>query len=237
MPVGEVVQMADQAAATVGVTPSRRHKALPMSHALRAQEPAIGFLVTAYGGIVLVASVPLTLLTQHLPRRLVLCCVLAALVVTSLSSAAASTNEVLLWSRVATALSQVPFWALVVPTAAGLVPPAERGRAVAAVFAGVSIANVIGVPGGTWIGQAGGWRASFVSIAALALMVTALLRPCPLGALMSGPPTTRTRAASGSWSRSQYWSPPVLSSPTPTWHRSSWRRAASTWRRQSSRRQ
>ena len=57
MPVGEVVQMADQAAATVGVTPSRRHKALPMSHALRAQEPAIGFLVTAYGGIVLVASV------------------------------------------------------------------------------------------------------------------------------------------------------------------------------------
>jgi len=112
MPVNEVVHMADQAAATVGVTPSRRHKALPlaalslaafayvsteslpigllvpMSHALRAQEPAIGFLVTAYGGIVLVASVPLTLLTQHLPRRLVLCCVLAAFVVTSLSSAA-----------------------------------------------------------------------------------------------------------------------------------------------------
>jgi MFS transporter, DHA1 family, inner membrane transport protein len=47
---------------------------LPMSKSLHAQEPAIGLLVTAYGAVVVVASVPLTLLTQRLPRRLVLCC-------------------------------------------------------------------------------------------------------------------------------------------------------------------
>ena len=104
---------------------------LPMSKGLRAQEPAIGLLVTAYGAVVVVASVPLTLLTQRLPRRLVLCCVLAAFVVASLSSAAAPSYEALLGARLVTALSQALFWALVIPTAAGLASPAAgacRGR-------------------------------------------------------------------------------------------------------------
>jgi DHA1 family inner membrane transport protein len=153
---------------------------LPMSKGLRAHETAIGFLVTAYGAVVVVASVPLTLLTQRLPRRLVLCCVLAVFVLASLASAAAPTYGVLLGTRLVTASSQALFWALVVPTAAGLGSPAARGRAVAIVFAGVSLANVVGVPGATWLGQVAGWRLPFVAIAALALLAlltTATLLP------------------------------------------------------------
>jgi MFS transporter, DHA1 family, inner membrane transport protein len=143
---------------------------LPMSKGLRAPEPAIGLLVTAYGAVVVVASVPLTLLTQRLPRRLVLCCVLAAFVVSSVSSAAAPTYGVLLGARVVTALSQALFWALVIPTAAGLASPGAQGRAVAAIFGGVSMANVAGVPGATWLGQVGGWRLPFIAISALAML-------------------------------------------------------------------
>ena len=76
----------------------------------------------------------------------------------------------------------------------------EHGRAVAAVCRGVD-SQCHRCAGGDLDRSGWGMARSFVSIAALALMVTALLRPCPLGALMSGPPTTRTRAASGSWSR------------------------------------
>jgi len=153
---------------------------IPMSKGLHATEPAIGFLVTAYAAVVVVASVPLTLLTRNLPRRLVLSCVLAAFVVTSLVSATAASYSMLLWARMATALSQALFWALVIPTVAELVPAAARGRVIATVFGGVSLANVAGVPGATWLGQAAGWRMSFVAIGAfafLALMTTATLLP------------------------------------------------------------
>jgi len=78
---------------------------VPMSKGLRAEEPAIGLLVTTYGAVVVVASVPLTLLTRRLPRRLVLCCVLAVFVAASVSSAATSTYGALLGARLVTALS------------------------------------------------------------------------------------------------------------------------------------
>ncbi|MBO3750665.1 MFS transporter [Streptosporangiaceae bacterium NEAU-GS5] len=144
---------------------------------------AIGLLVTGYGLVVVVASIPLTQLTRRVPRRLLLSSLLAMFVAASVLSAAASGYAVLLGARVVTALSQALFWAVVVPTATSLFRPEVHGRVVAVVFGGSSLAAVLGVPAGTWLGQQAGWRASFLALAAVAVLalvvIASLLPPTP----------------------------------------------------------
>jgi DHA1 family inner membrane transport protein len=141
-----------------------------ISRDLRASLSAVGLLVTCYGLVVVVASIPLTHLTRRIPRRLLLSGLLAVFVVATLVSAFAADYATLLGARIVTALSQALFWSIVVPTAAGLFSPRVRGRALAMVFAGGSLAAVLGVPAGTWLGQLAGWRTSFVALSAIGLL-------------------------------------------------------------------
>lgn len=153
---------------------------LPIAADLRVSPSTVGLLVTAYGLVVVVASIPLTYVTRGLPRRILLAVPLAVFGMASLVSATASSYEMLLVSRVVTALSHGLFWALVVPAAASLFGPGVRGRVVAVVFAGASLAAVAGVPAGTWIGQLAGWRVAFLALSAVvlaALLVVVSLLP------------------------------------------------------------
>src|ERR1700744_4607346 len=93
-----------------------------------------GLLVTWYGLIVVVATLPLTQLTRRGPRPR---------------------------PRGPRALGPAVLWAVVVSSAAGLFPPRVRGRAVGLVFAGSSLAALLGVPAGTWLGPHLRWRGSF----------------------------------------------------------------------------
>ena len=129
-----------------------------MTADLDVSPSAVGLLVTYYGLVVVVASLPLTHVSRRVPRRLLLSGLLAVFVLATWMSAAASRHRVLLAARVVTALSQALFWSIVVPTAAGLFPPRVRGRVIAVVFAGSSLAAVLGLPVGTWLGQQAGWR-------------------------------------------------------------------------------
>jgi len=133
----------------------------------------VGLLVTWYGVIVVVASFPLTQLTRRLPRRHLMSGLLAVFVLGSLGSALAPGYGPLLASRIVTALSQAVFWAVVVSSAAGLFPQRVRGRAVGLVFAGSSLATLLGVPAGTWLGQHFGWRVSFAALAVIGLLAMA----------------------------------------------------------------
>jgi DHA1 family inner membrane transport protein len=137
-----------------------------------------GLLVTWYGLVVVAASIPLTHLTRRVPRRLLLSGVLAVFVVTSWVSAAASSYSMLLSARVVTALSQALFWSVVVPTAAGLFPPRVRGRVIAVVFAGSSLAAVLGLPVGTWLGQQAGWRTAFLALSGFGLAAMVTIAAC-----------------------------------------------------------
>jgi len=153
---------------------------LMISADLRSTPAAVGLLVTSYGLVVVVGSLPLTHLTRRVPRRLLLTVLLAVFVVATLASAVAPDYATLLAARVVTALSQALFWSIVVPTAAGLFSPAVRGRVVGIVFAGGSLAALLGVPAGTWLGQQAGWRVSFFvlsGIVLLAMLGTARLLP------------------------------------------------------------
>lgn len=134
---------------------------------------AIGLLVTCYGLVVVVASIPLTHLTRRVPRRTLLSGLLGIFVVATFVSAVASNYGVLLGARIVTALSQALFWSIVVPTAAGLFSPRVRGRVLAMVFGGSSLAAVLGVPAGTWFGQLAGWRTSFVALSVIGLLALA----------------------------------------------------------------
>jgi len=151
-----------------------------ISSSLHSSLPATGRLVTVYAAINVFLSAPLAHLTKGLPRKRLLSLLLGALVLTSLAAAATSGYWWLMGVRVVTALAQAVFWSLVIPTAASLFPPGMTGRAVAWVLGGASLAVVLGVPAGTWLGQVAGWRASFGGVAALAAIVSvpvALLLP------------------------------------------------------------
>jgi DHA1 family inner membrane transport protein len=129
-----------------------------------------GLLVSVYGLAVAVTAIPLTRLAGGIPRRWLLAGLLAVFVVATGASAAAPSYQVLMAARVVTALSQAVFWSVAGVAAAGLFPPRVRGRATTVVVAGASLAPVLGVPAGVWIGQQAGWRVAFLAVGALALV-------------------------------------------------------------------
>src|SRR3954447_10550619 len=124
----------------------------PIAVDLGATPAAVGLLVTGYGLVVVVTSIPLTRWTRRVPRRRLLTVLLGVFVLATTASALVDAYPVLLATRLVGALSQALFWSIVVPTAATLVPARVRGRALSILFAGSSLAAVAGVPVGTWLG-------------------------------------------------------------------------------------
>ncbi len=151
-----------------------------MAGSLHSSVSAVGLLVTVYAAVVVISSAPLTHLTGRLPRRPLVCGLVAVLSLSTLASATAGSYGWLLATRIVTALAQALFWSIVAVTAVSLFPPEVRGRAVAGVFGGVPLALVLGVPAGTWLGQLGGWRLPFFVLSGLGaaiLAATAVLLP------------------------------------------------------------
>jgi predicted MFS family arabinose efflux permease len=143
---------------------------------LHVRASSVGLLVTAYGLVVVVATLPLTRLTRGWSRRRLLGVLLGVFVGATALSAAAPGYAVLLVARVVTALSQAVFWAIVSPATAALFPPAARGRAVSILYVGSSAATLAGVPAGTWLGQVSSWRVPFAVLSALGILVMIALR-------------------------------------------------------------
>ncbi|MFF9094129.1 MFS transporter [Streptomyces sp. NPDC014802] len=141
-----------------------------VSDDLRVSLSAVGLLVTGYGVTVAVASVPLTHLTRAMPRRHVLTGLLVALAVSSLVAALTPSYGLLLAARLLTALAQALFWAVMGPVAVGLFPHDVRGRVVAALSVAGSLALVLGVPAGTWLGRLSVWRVPVATLAGPALV-------------------------------------------------------------------
>lgn len=141
-----------------------------ISESLRVSVSAVGLLVTGYGVAVAVASLPLAYVMRAVPRRHVLTGLLAALVVSSLVAALATSYWVLLVARLLTALAQALFWAVMGPVAVGLFTPEVRGRVVGALSVAGSLALVLGVPAGTWLGRRSGWHMPIALLAALGLV-------------------------------------------------------------------
>ncbi|GIE36702.1 MFS transporter [Actinoplanes italicus] len=148
---------------------------LPMAADLDVSPSRVGMLVTVYGAVVMITSVPLTVLSRRVSRRWLLSGLLAGFIVSNAAMVLATSFAQAVMARVATGLTHALFWAVVVPAAAELFRPGLRGRVVAAVFAGGNVALLVGVPAGTWLGEKAGWQASFLAVAGLGAVVLAMV--------------------------------------------------------------
>ncbi|WP_406229267.1 MFS transporter [Streptomyces anthocyanicus] len=142
----------------------------PIAESFQVSLSAVGLLVTGYGVTVALASVPLAHVTRSIPRRHVLTGLLTALVLSSLVASLAPSYWLLLAARLLTALVQALFWAVMGPVAVGLFAPQVRGRVVGALSVAGSLALVLGVPAGTWLGRQGGWQVPIALLAGLGLV-------------------------------------------------------------------
>ena len=140
----------------------------PDLHRSRSQ---VGLLVSGFAFVVLLASVPLARLTYRIPRRPLLGVTLTMFAAANAVAALASTYAVLAGSRLVVALTQALFWSVAAATVTGPFPLRMRGRVVALFSSGASLATVLGVPFGTWLGQQAGWRAAFAAVAAAGLVI------------------------------------------------------------------
>lgn len=161
----------------IGVTEFAPMGMLPViAQDLHVSIPSAGLLISAYAfGVVL--GVPLmTLTTGRVPRRTLLIALAAIFTIGNLLAAMSGSYGMLLAARIVTSLNHGAFFGVGSVVAASLVPPERRAAAVAAMFMGLTIANVVGVPVATWAGEVLGWRASFWGISALGLLTIAALR-------------------------------------------------------------
>jgi DHA1 family inner membrane transport protein len=161
----------------IGVTEFAPMGLLPViAGDLHVSIPTAGLLISAYALAVVIGAPLMTLTTGRVPRRALLIGLAGIFTAGNLLAAISDSYGMLLAARLLTALNHGAFFGVGSIVAAGLVAPERRASAVAAMFMGLTIANVVGVPLATWAGEHLGWRASFWGIAALGLATMAALR-------------------------------------------------------------
>ncbi|QCI11797.1 MFS transporter [Pseudomonas putida] len=160
----------------IGVTEFAPMGMLPsIATGLGVSIPAAGLLVSAYAVGVLIGAPLMTLATVKIPRRYLLIGLMAIFTLGNLMSAVASDYLSLLLARVVTSLNHGAFFGVGAVVAASVVPPEKRAGAVAAMFMGLTLATIGGVPLATWFGEMFGWRTAFWGIAGLGLVAMAAL--------------------------------------------------------------
>ncbi|MHA4779555.1 MFS transporter [Streptomyces sp. MSC1_001] len=132
--------------------------------------PAAGLLVTGYALGVVVGAPLLTVLGTKVSRKRMLMLLMGLFVLGNLLSALAPSFGLMLAGRVVASLAHGSFFGIGSVVAAELVAPEKKAGAIATMFTGLTVANIVGVPLGTFIGQAVGWRTTFAVVAALGVI-------------------------------------------------------------------
>ena len=159
-----------------------------VSQDLQISIPTAGTLISGYALGVAVGAPVLTLLTRQWPRKRLLLALLAIFIAGNVAAAFASSYEWLLAARLLTSLTHGTFFGVGAVVATGLVAPEKKASAIALMFSGLTLATLLGVPAGAWIGQQFGWRMALVAVSiigVLAMGIVALLVPRQIAA--SGP--------------------------------------------------
>ncbi len=161
----------------IGVTEFSPMGLLPvMATDLGVSIPIAGLLVSAYAVGVMLSAPLMTLATARLPRRTLLIGLMGIFTLGNFLSAVATDYYMLLIARIITSLNHGTFFGVGSVVAASVVAPDKRAAAVAAMFMGLTIATIGGVPLATWVGEVAGWRAAFWGITALGVLAMMALR-------------------------------------------------------------
>src|SRR5580692_4687784 len=154
--------------APVGLLPA-------IGHAFGVAESTAGLLVSLYAVLVAALAVPLTLATKRVPGKRLLLIAMSSYTISNVISALAPSLAVLAVGRAVGGVTHALFCSVFIGYATRLVPPAQTGRALALASVGVPAGFVLGVPLATTLGNAVGWRAAFVALAALTAVVGVLI--------------------------------------------------------------
>ncbi len=165
--------------------------------------PAAGHIISAYAVGVVVGVPIIAIFGAKLPRRGLLVALMVAFALGNAASAAASSYGFLTLARFFAGLPHGAYFGVASLVAAGLAAPGRKGRAIALVMLGLSIANVVGVPAATWLGQNLGWRTAYVAVTVLGLLTVTLV-------LLFVPSVPGDRAATGRRELSAFKRPQVL---------------------------
>lgn len=152
----------------------------PIADDMGVSIPQAGLLISAFAIGMVIGAPLLAVATLRLPRRTTLITLITVFGLGQIAGALAPTYELLFASRVVSALACAGFWAVGAAVAIAMVPVNARARAMAVMLGGLSIANVLGVPLGAFLGDSFGWRSAFWAVAAasaVALVGVATLIP------------------------------------------------------------
>ena len=153
---------------------------VPLADSFAISPAEAGFVLTIYALTYAVASPLAVAASGTWPRWIVLCLGMALFGLAALASALAPTPTTLFAARVLAAIGAGLFSPVAAAVAAAASPPEERGKALARVFLGLTLAQVLGVPAGSFLAYSVGWQATFALVAVLAaLCVAGLLRIVP----------------------------------------------------------
>ncbi|MFE2941373.1 MFS transporter [Streptomyces sp. NPDC059255] len=137
--------------------------------------PTAGYLVSAYAIGVVIGAPLLTAVGSRIPRKRMLLLLMGLFIVGNLASALAPGFGWLLAGRVLAGLPHGAFFGVGAVVAARLVREGRQARAVATMFLGLTVANIVGVPAATLLGQHLGWRATFLVVTVIGLVALAAL--------------------------------------------------------------
>ncbi|KGT86446.1 arabinose transporter permease [Erwinia typographi] len=137
---------------------------------LQVSIPSAGWLISGYALGVAIGAPIMALLTAKLPRKRTLTLLMVIFIIGNVLCALAYSYNLLMVARVITALCHGAFFGIGAVVAASLVAPGKQASAVALMFTGLTLANVLGVPLGTWFGQLFGWRATFWGVSVIGVL-------------------------------------------------------------------
>src|SRR5690606_26334018 len=137
--------------------------------------PAAGHTISAYAVGVVVGTPVAAVLGARLPRRGLALALMLVFALGNAASALAGSYETLALARFVAGLPHGAYFGVASRLVAALAAPGQRGRAVSRVMLGIPIANMIGVPAATWLGQLVGWRSAYWLVGGIALITVALV--------------------------------------------------------------
>ncbi|MGF6779300.1 MFS transporter [Paraburkholderia sp. GAS334] len=141
-----------------------------ISSSLHVTEGQAGYLIIAFAVAVVFGGPPLTIFLARFEKKRVLLFLMLLFIAGNLISATATDFSVVLGARVLVGLVQGPFYGIGAVVATSLVRPEHAGRALGQMFAGLTLASVLGVPAGTWIGTHFGWSTTLYAVAGLGVV-------------------------------------------------------------------